>query len=498
MLFARSTPDQTPAWDIVPGALDTAMLAFQRRPGVLHCNTYLLQTPDYVLVIDPGSDAADARTTADIAAALLRDQPRQAAVCLTHCHLDHCAAAGPIVRAALPEATVICHSEGARALKLRDPELTLATLTALDFPEMPDAHPLFAGSGPSGVSREMRTQGGGLRSLSIPIAPRNALQVYHTPGHSPDSLCFRVGGALFAGDLPFAAGPGLIRFPGWDADQLRASLHKILWLLDHANISAVYPGHGRALTLPEARRILGDMLQGLDGGASFHTGEGKGFPPALLRACSTLLHEAGIDHSPDLADALPQEPDRDFQRRYCTDPSSQTLHATAASMAHALDRLLDGDPGGGRLVRRARRRLGDFLCALHGFRFADHAGAVEINHVAAELLRELAPLPRFQGFDLHFEHAVPAPEAQMDGEVLADLMETALEALAEHGAPGAAVRISQDQDQVRVQIAAPGAEAALAGTLHAYLRLSMQAYGCGLDCGPDHCTFIMPRAKDDA
>jgi glyoxylase-like metal-dependent hydrolase (beta-lactamase superfamily II) len=136
---------------MVPGALDTAMLTFARRPGVLRCNTYVLRTPQYVLVMDPGADAVQARAAGALAAGLLREAPLQAALCLTHCHLDHCAAAGEVL-AALPEATVVCHCQGAEALLRADPDLTLAGLTALRVPVLADVLPLFQGPGPAGVS----------------------------------------------------------------------------------------------------------------------------------------------------------------------------------------------------------------------------------------------------------------------------------------------------------------------------------------------------------
>jgi len=480
----------------VPGALETAMLAFERRPGVLYCNTYLLKTPEYVLVIDPGSDEADAQATAQTAQDLMRELPRQAAVCLTHCHLDHCAAAGTIIQACRPEVTVVCHRDTANALRGRDPELTLAKLTALDFPELHDVYPLFSGPGPQGVSRDMNTPGGGLRSLSIPIGPRDTLQAYHTPGHSPDSVCFRVGGALFAGDLPFAAGPGLITLPGWDAEQLEASLEKILWLLDHCNITTIYPGHGRPLDRVEARRVIADMLDELHRRV-YHLPHGdKSFPSALLRAYSSLLDEAGVGAETTGAKAPEPSPS---PLEIEQPPSAHIQHTEAALVAHRLDRMMREDsatPPALRLMHRARRRLGDFLCSLHGFRFADHAGTMELNQTIAELLQVLPGLPGFAGIGFFFNHVASAPVVRMDAEVLIDLVETALEALVEAGARRANVAVTQAQNTAQVTIAVQQGPFTLSGTIQAYLRLSMENYGCTFSLGQDSCTFIMPLIGD--
>lgn len=478
-----------PQWEMLPGALDTAMLAFARRPGVLRCNTYLLRTPEYALVIDPGADLAQARAVADAARALTRELPRQAALCLTHCHLDHCAAAGTFLDA-LPEATVVCHSAGAEALRRGDADLTLAALTALPIPALGDIHALFAGPGPAGVSRAMDTPGGGLRSLSIPIGPRDALQVYHTPGHSPDSVCYRVGGALFAGDLPFATGPGLVALPGWDGVQLAASLEKILWLLDHCNVTTVLPGHGRALERGEARRVMADMLDGLHGHAQLATPrQDTAFPQALLEACAALLDEAGAPQAPGLPQALPAR------------PALPGLHLRAARLARELDQALPA-PGseewpGARAARRARRRLGDFLCALHGFRFADHAGPVEVNHAVATLLATLGPGGRLASFALDFAHSPAAPRARMDPEVLADLVETALEAYKDCGASGATVAVHARADAVAVAVEPDPNGTALPGPCADYLRLAMQAYGGAFEAAPGRCTLLMPRVGED-
>ena len=68
------------------------------------------------------------------------------------------------------------------------------------------------------------------------------LQVYHTPGHSPGSICLywpelRV---LIAGDLIFAQGVGRTDFPGGSGQQLKESIIKMSSL----DIEAILPGHG--------------------------------------------------------------------------------------------------------------------------------------------------------------------------------------------------------------------------------------------------------------
>jgi len=67
------------------------------------------------------------------------------------------------------------------------------------------------------------------------------LQVLHTPGHTPGSLCFLTGRYLIAGDTLFPGGPGKTNSPA-DLSQIIESItSKILVLPDDTQ---VYPGHG--------------------------------------------------------------------------------------------------------------------------------------------------------------------------------------------------------------------------------------------------------------
>ena len=67
------------------------------------------------------------------------------------------------------------------------------------------------------------------------------IELLHTPGHTPGSLCFRVGDALVAGDTLFLQGCGRVDLPGGNADDLFRSLHERIGALPDQTI--VYPGH---------------------------------------------------------------------------------------------------------------------------------------------------------------------------------------------------------------------------------------------------------------
>ncbi|MFD2418833.1 MBL fold metallo-hydrolase [Amycolatopsis pigmentata] len=66
------------------------------------------------------------------------------------------------------------------------------------------------------------------------------IRLLHTPGHTPGSQCFLVGGRLVAGDTLFLEGCGRTDFPGGDSEALYRSLR---WLADLPGDPVVYPGH---------------------------------------------------------------------------------------------------------------------------------------------------------------------------------------------------------------------------------------------------------------
>lgn len=72
------------------------------------------------------------------------------------------------------------------------------------------------------------------------------LQVIHTPGHTPGSVCFLCKDALFSGDTLFSGSCGRTDFPCGSWDALSASLRR-LKALD--GDYTVYPGHGESTKL---------------------------------------------------------------------------------------------------------------------------------------------------------------------------------------------------------------------------------------------------------
>ena len=76
------------------------------------------------------------------------------------------------------------------------------------------------------------------------------LEVLHTPGHTPGSLCFKTGKYLLSGDTIFPGGPGKTWSPA-DLQQLIKSITSKIFVLD--DDTQVYPGHGDAAVLKKEK-----------------------------------------------------------------------------------------------------------------------------------------------------------------------------------------------------------------------------------------------------
>lgn len=77
----------------------------------------------------------------------------------------------------------------------------------------------------------------------------------HTPGHTPGSQCFLVGGLLVSGDTIFLDGCGRTDLPGGNPEDLFRSLTKLAQLPDDTDL---YPGHDYSHA-PHAR--FGDVKE---------------------------------------------------------------------------------------------------------------------------------------------------------------------------------------------------------------------------------------------
>ena len=257
----------------VQGTRSVSIFPYLRKIDLMSSNSYILSSPDQISLIDPGG-LEDQISRLDAEIALLQEErPRPLVVYLTHVHIDHWF--GFQRRRAIPslrQALLAVQESGAEALEKQDPLMTLSELLGKPMKNVPVAAKLLcrgekALTGPHALDLEgwnceyvtrstEIAEGVLLHSQIISLGDDDRLEIYHTPGHSPDSISLRVGSLLLVGDLFFAPNPGMAGAFGWNQQDLMESILKILWVLENENILLCFSGHGRPVDAQTARNTL--------------------------------------------------------------------------------------------------------------------------------------------------------------------------------------------------------------------------------------------------
>ena len=259
------------SWQPVPGAPGARIYPLIRKIDTISSNSYLIQTGDVILLIDPGGLAEQSAQLARVIEEIREGNDRPVFVVLTHAHIDHFLGTQCTPAFAHTGAVVFAVQEaGAAALERGDGKLTQAELLGRTISPIRIGLPLITDdrSGYCNIPLSLAFSNGatvtitrgetaaGLAVEKIQFGSGPSLAVYHTPGHSPDSICIRMGRLLFIGDVLFAANPGIAGLCGWDQAALIRSLDGISALLAEGGIDFILPGHGRVIAAADAGRMF--------------------------------------------------------------------------------------------------------------------------------------------------------------------------------------------------------------------------------------------------
>jgi glyoxylase-like metal-dependent hydrolase (beta-lactamase superfamily II) len=262
------------SWQPVPGAVGAQVYPFIRKIDTISSNSYLIETPDAIILIDPGGLPEQVAQLASVIQEVRSGHDRPLFVLLTHAHIDHFFGVQSAPAFAHPDAVVFAVQEaGAVALECGDRKLTQADLLGQEIAPMkiglhlltkecsdhsgiPVACCFANGASITVVSDRITVGSVVLVREQIRFGPGTVMEFYHTPGHSPDSICIRLGDLLFIGDILFAANPGIAGICGWDQASLISSLDGIQEVLIKGGITLICPGHGRIITAADADRMF--------------------------------------------------------------------------------------------------------------------------------------------------------------------------------------------------------------------------------------------------
>lgn len=203
------------------------MIVKNIQTGQLGTNCYLFGDEETKLcaVVDPGDEAPRI-------AALVRESGMELRyILVTHGHYDHVLAVADLQKT-YPDAMVCVHPSEVNQTRIPN-----------NYMQMPP------------VARQKDLHDGD----SLPLG-RLTIEVLNTPGHSPGSLCFLVGDALFAGDTLFQNSCGRTDFHGGSFAEMMQSLRR---LHDLKGDYRVFPGHEAPSTLSAERQSNPYMREAL-------------------------------------------------------------------------------------------------------------------------------------------------------------------------------------------------------------------------------------------
>ncbi len=181
-------------------------------PSANNCNSFLIRGEKNIL-IDPGHHQLFSHISDGLSRLSMSPQDIDLVI-ITHGHPDHM-----------------------EAVKIFSDTSTSIAVPAIEMDFIRNLQPQLAGAlGVDDFEPDILLQEGNLKVGDID------LQVIHTPGHSPGSICLNWPKAkvLFTGDVVFNQGVGRTDLPGGDGQKLKESIN----MISRIEADFLLTGHG--------------------------------------------------------------------------------------------------------------------------------------------------------------------------------------------------------------------------------------------------------------
>ncbi|HWQ18383.1 MAG TPA: MBL fold metallo-hydrolase [Methanotrichaceae archaeon] len=492
-------------------------------------NSYILSAKDQIALIDPGGldDQMDHLVEK---ISFLQDQAKRPVVIyLTHVHVDHCYQLGRLEEfKGLGRILIAAQEKGASALQGGDSKLTLWHILRRQVAKTPVDIRLFSDQDIGKIGEmEMNFDGARLSyDLRSTVAPHGSLiesraihlgggdqmEIYHIPGHSPDSICMRTGSILFIGDIFFAPNPGMAGAYGWSQPDLLNSIQKVIWMLENLKIKLCCCGHGRNIDADKAWSALKAMhkqvaaLSGVEEVSPMWAKTIASYAEDLMRELERLfvIIAGRLTYISHILGELEEEAEAEDAKFLLDADKIDELFAdfnTFVSELHAgkrldielvhkagqvvgrLDKIFESKRIGSMLdqslLTRAGRMLNDYTITYRGFRPPYYVSDVDVNELMKEVLEHvkhkpyedeaileaesdedylwalkarIAHIDLFEQVALSFNEGHSLPQVRMDKERFSDALIDVLERLAGTGARKIRVDTWSNEGWVNVRI----------------------------------------------
>ena len=513
----------------IAGSRNTAIYPYIRKIDLMSSNSYIISGVDQIALIDPGGLEDQIDHLEDEVTRLQEELLRPVVIYLTHVHMDHWVQLKQGRKHKnLSEAALAVQALGADALETQDSRVTLSGLLGRSMIKVPVELKLLP-SWDLGLCGERHLSLGKwtydyavrsrkiceeveLQSIVVPMGKGDHLEIYHTPGHSPDSICMQIGSVLVVGDLFFAPNPGMAGAYGWSQKDLVQSILKVLWILENKNIQVCCSGHGRPIDAWTARKTLEVMyndvssLQDIEEVTPEWAKRTAAYASDLMtemERISTIIagRLAFIAHVlGELEEETEAEETEAIIDPQLLDDLFDDFHsfATALSDGKKLDwefvhkagqtmgkleklfeRKLLGSIMDQSLLGRASRLINDYSMTYRGFRPPYYVSYEDVNLIIGKIMEEMMRSPYdeeailmaesvedylmalktriahvnlFENASLAFEPDPQRPFARMDKERFSDALVDIFERFIGAGAKGIKVTTSLNDDWVLVRV----------------------------------------------
>jgi glyoxylase-like metal-dependent hydrolase (beta-lactamase superfamily II) len=513
----------------VDGSRNTAIYPYIRKIDLMSSNSYIISGVDQIAIVDPGGLEEQMDHLEGVVAGLQEELLRPVVVYLTHVHMDHWAQLKQGRKHKnLSGAALAVQASGADALEMQDSRITLSGLLGRSMIKVPvelkllssrdrelcgERHlPLGKWTYGYAVRSAKICEEVELQSIVVPMGGGDHLEIYHTPGHSPDSVCVRTGSILVVGDLFFAPNPGMAGAYGWSQNDLAKSILKVLWILENKNIQICCSGHGRPIDALTARKTLEVMysdvfsLQGMEevtpewakrtaAYASDLVAEMERISTIIAGRLAFIAHVLG-----ELEEETEAEETDALLDPLLIDDLFNDFHSFAAALSEGkkldlelvhkagqtmgrleklFERKLLGSIMDQSLLGRASRLINDYSMTYRGFRPPYYVSYEDVNLTVEKIIEEITRSPYneeailmaesvedyltalkariahvdlFENVGLAFEPDPQRPFARMDKERFRDALIDIFERFIGAGAKEVKVTTSLNDDWVLVRI----------------------------------------------